>query len=62
MDRSMTGRVVAAIPSLLAAGVVVASLPVVLAVPPSREPAVLLVAPAVVVSIPGRVMAPSPQG
>ena len=58
----MTGRVVEGIPILSAAGVVVASLGVVLAVPPSPEPAVLLVAPAVVVSIPGRVMAPSPQG
>ena len=58
----MTGRVVKAIPILSAAGVVVASLPVLLAVPPSPEPAVLMVAPAVVVSTPGRVMAPSPQG
>jgi hypothetical protein len=58
----MTGRAVEAIPILSAAGVVVASLAVVLAVPPSPEPAVTLVAPAVVASIPGRVMAPSPQG
>ena len=58
----MTGHVVEAIPILSAAGVMVASLAVVLAVPPSREPAVLMVAPAVAVSIPGRVMAPSPQG
>ena len=57
----MTGRVVEAIPIRSAAGVG-ASLGVVLAVPPSPEPAVTLVAPAVVVSIPGRVMAPSPQG
>jgi hypothetical protein len=58
----MTGRAVEAIPILSAAGVVVASLAVVLAVPPSPEPAVRLVALAVVVSILGRVMAPSPQG
>jgi hypothetical protein len=62
MDRSMTGRgVVGAIPTLLAAGLRVASLGVVLAVPPSRKSA-LLAAPAVVVSIQGRAMAPSPQG
>jgi hypothetical protein len=54
MDRSMTGRMVEAIPILPAAGVGVASLAVVLAVPSSPEPAVLLVAPAAVVRIPGR--------
>jgi hypothetical protein len=62
----MTGRVVGVIPILSAAGVGVASLAVVLAVPPSPEPAVRLVAslvaPAVVVAILGSVMAPSPQG
>jgi hypothetical protein len=62
MDRSMTGRGVEGIPILSAAGVGVASLAVVLAVPPSPKPAVLLVAPAVVVAILGTVMAPSPQG
>jgi hypothetical protein len=43
------------IPNLPAAGVVVPSLPVVLPVIPSPEPAV-------VVRIPGMVMAPIPQG
>jgi hypothetical protein len=58
----MTDRVVEAIPILSTAGVVVvAGLAVVLAVLPSPEPAGLLVAPAVVVAIPGRVIAPSPQ-
>jgi hypothetical protein len=62
MDRSMTDRgVMGAIPTLLVAGVGVASLGEVLAVPPSRKSA-LLVAPAVVVSIQRRVMAPSPEG
>jgi anaerobic C4-dicarboxylate transporter len=61
MDRSMTGRRVEGIPILSAAGVGVASLAVVLAVPPGPKPAVL-VAPAVVVAILGTVMAPSPQG
>ena len=58
----MTGRVVEVIPILSDAGVGVASRGVVLAVPPSPKPAVLLVAPAVVVAILGPVMAPSPQG
>jgi hypothetical protein len=62
MDRSMTGRVVEVIPILSAAGVVVASLAVVLGVLPNPEPVVRLVAPAVVVAILGSVMAPIPQG
>ena len=62
MERSMTGRVVGASPILSAAGVVVPSLPVALPVIPSPEPAVMLVAPAVVVPILGSVMAPIPQG
>jgi hypothetical protein len=62
MDRSMTGRGVEAIPILSAAGVRVASLALVLAVLSNPEPAMRLVAPAVVVAILGTVMAPSPQG
>ena len=62
MDRSMTGRVVEVIPILTAAGVVVASLAVVLAVLPSPELAVMLVAPAMVVANLETVMAPIPQG
>ncbi len=58
----MTGRVGEAISILSAAGVGVAILAVVLAVPPSPEPAVMLVARVVVVAILGTVMAPSPQG
>lgn len=58
----MTDRVAEVIPILSAAGVGVASLAVVLAVPPSPEPAVRLVAPVMVVAILGSVMAPSPQG
>jgi hypothetical protein len=49
-------------PKLPAAGVVGSSLRVVLAVIPSPEFAVMLVVPAVVVRIPGIVMAPIPQG
>ena len=62
MDRSTTGRGVEVIPILSAAGVVVANFGVVLAVLPSPEPAVLLVAPAMVVPNLGSVMAPIPQG
>lgn len=58
----MTGRVVEGIPILSAAGVGFANLGVVLVVPPNPAPAVGLVAPAVVVPIAGRVMAPIPQG
>ena len=57
----MTDRVVEAIPILSAAGVGVASLAMVLAALPSPEPVVMLVARAVVVAIPGTVLAPSPQ-
>jgi hypothetical protein len=49
----MTGHLVGAIPNLPAA-VVVPNLPVVLPVLPNPEPAVMLVAPALVVRIPGR--------
>jgi hypothetical protein len=62
MDRLMMGRVVKVIPILLASGVGVASLAVDLAAAPSPEPAVRLVAPAVVVPNLGTVMAPIPQG
>ena len=62
MDHSMTDRVAGAIPNLPAAAGVVPSLPVSLLTTPSLEPAVLLVAPAVVGRIPGTVMAPSPEG
>jgi hypothetical protein len=58
----MLGRLVEAIPNLPAAGVVVPSLLVALLVIPSLEPAVMLVAPAVVGRIPGTVMAPIPEG
>jgi hypothetical protein len=58
----MTGHLVGAIPNLPAAVVVVPNLPVVLPVLPNPEPAVMLVAPALVVRIPGAVMAPIPQG
>jgi hypothetical protein len=58
----MTDRVVGAIPNLPAAAGVVPSLRVVLLMTPSLEPAVRLVAPAVVGRIPGTVMAPSPEG
>jgi hypothetical protein len=58
----MTGRLVGAIPNLPAAAGVVPSLVVGLLMTPSLEPAVLLVAPAVVGRIPGTVMAPSPEG
>jgi hypothetical protein len=54
----MLGRVVEGILILSAAGVGVASLAVVLAVHPSPEPTVRLVAPAAVVAT----LAPSPQG
>jgi hypothetical protein len=62
MDHSMTGRLVGAIPNLPAAAGVAPSLPVSLLMILSLEPAVLLVAPAVVGRIPGTVMAPSPEG
>ena len=58
----MTGRWVEAIPILSAADVGGTGLAVVLAVLPNPEPAVRLVAPAVVVAILGSVMAPSPRG
>jgi hypothetical protein len=61
MDRSVTGRGVEAIPILSAAGVGVAGLALVLAVLPTPEPAVRLVASAAVVAILG-MMAPSLQG
>jgi hypothetical protein len=57
----MMGRLVGAIPSLPAAGVVAPSLRVVLVVIPNPEPVVTLVAPAVV-RILGTVMAPIPRG
>jgi hypothetical protein len=62
MDHSMTGPLVGAIPNLPAAAGVVPSLLVSLLMTPSLEPAVILVAPAVVGRIPGTVMAPSPEG
>jgi hypothetical protein len=62
MDRWTTACLVGVIPNLPAAGVVVPSLLVVLRVLPNPKSAVMWVAPAVVVRIPGMVMAPIPQG
>jgi hypothetical protein len=56
----MTGRLVGAIPNLPAAAGVVPSLLVSLLMTPSLEPAVLLVAPAVVGRIPGDGDGPQP--
>jgi hypothetical protein len=61
MDRLMLGRLVGAIPNLPAAGVVVPSLLVGLSALPSREPAVMSVAPVVVGRIPVAV-APNLEG
>ncbi len=58
----MMGRLVGAIPSLPAAGVVAPSLRKVLVVIPNPEPVVMLVALALVVRILETVMAPIPQG
>ena len=58
----MMGRLVGAIPSLPAAGVVASNLRVVLVVMPNPEPEVMLVTLALVVRILGTVMAPIPQG
>jgi hypothetical protein len=58
----MMDHLVGAIPNLPAAAGLVPSRPVDLLMTPSLEPAVLLVAPAVVGRIPGTVMAPSPAG
>jgi hypothetical protein len=58
----MMGRLVGAIPNLSAAWVAAPSLRVVLVVIPNPEPAVTLVALAVVVRIRGTVMAPILQG
>jgi len=58
----MTDRLAGATPNLPAAADVAPSLPVNLLTTPNLEPAVLLLAPAVVGRIPGTVMAPSPEG
>jgi hypothetical protein len=57
----MMGRLVGAIPSLLAAGVMAPRLREVLVVIPNPEPVATLVALALVVRILGTVMAPIPQ-
>ena len=61
MDRWMMGRVVGAIPNLPAAGMVVASLRVVLLVVPSPEPAAGA-SPALAVLVLGVAVAPSLEG
>ena len=61
MDRSVTSRVVGAIPSLPVAGVVAASLLVVLVVSPSPEPAAG-VSRARGVLVLGAAVVPSPEG